>query len=1049
MPQPCHLHVHSHFTLLGATPTVDDLISTAKSNEMSHLALTDSNVLYGAVAFDRACSSAGIQAIVGMTLTVQLPQASDDKPDQLLLLARNADGYRSLCRLSSAIQSSPNRETLAQQGLPWETLKANHTGLIAIAGGRQSWLHRWTHQENQQAINTYLGRFASLFDDHGYLALEIHQSSDEIAAREITRLGRRFGLPLLAIQPVYTLHENERNRLRLLAAIDRNCPLGDVPTEALPDGGDSSVDLHWLHPGEMAERFATFPAALDEIQQLAKRCQPSLPDGTPIFPVLKLPNAISAEEALKTLAEEGQQTRFPSEGETSLQESAITTHTITPLAITQRLQSELALINRTGYAPLFLVVADIVRYARSQSIPVSTRGSVANSLVAYCTGITTVDPIANDLLFERFLNPERSNPPDIDLDFCSVRRDEVLEYVRRTYGAERVALVATISTMRPRSAIGETAKAYGLPEDEATQLAKLLPDEWHPDPRRRVHSTPDAMLAKIDNPQHRRIVNAAYEIIGTPHHLSIHPGGLVITPGPMTDFAPVQFTPKGFLIIQYDHEHAEQIGLAKLDLLGIRALTVLADAAHLIRQHVDPHFTLESIPLDDPLTAEMLATGDTVGVFQCESSGARRTLRQLKARSITDLAVANAFFKPGPATGGMAASFVRRYRGDEATSYLHPALEPILGMTKGVLIFQEQVLRVARQIAGLSWAEADYLRKGMSKFQVDAMATIRSRFIDGAVAVSGFSHEQASTLWEQVQAFAGYGFNQGHATAYADVSYRSAWVKAHHPAAFLAARLANYGGFHHPAIYIAEAQWLGIKVYPPHINHSEDHFSLGFDGKRPDGKQPGSSLLWMGLGQVQHLRQGTIQEIIAQRQRQSFTDLEDLLERVALQQREVLNLIRCGALDGLAENRASLLETFKQNGAGNKQQLAFDFASATPSVAAESVSERWRWEKEILGQPVSINPCECAVFKRDQVIGLKQAMQSSGRPQQMVGYRLPGWTGGKGFYFSDGDTYVVAVLAEKLATPKSWQPIQVSGRWLRDEWMSWLQIDSITGLELK
>ena len=468
--------------------------------------------------------------------------------------------------------------------------------------------------------------------------------------------------------------------------------------------------------------------------------------------------------------------------------------------IRQRLQRELIAINRHGFAPLFVIVADVVAFARREGVPVSTRGSVANSLVAYCAGITSVDPIDHDLLFERFLNPARANPPDIDLDFCS-RRNEVLDYVRRAYGEENVALVATISTMRPKSAVRETAKAYGLDEAQIKQLVALLPRDWHPDPRRRERRSVEDIMAQVSDPREREAIRQAYAILGQPHHLSVHPGGLVITPGPLTDVVPVQWAPKGFLITQFDHQDVEALGLPKLDLLGISALTVIADAADLIHRRHDRNFDPANIPLDDPQTGELLARGDTVGVFQCESEGARKTLRQLQAKSVRDLAVANAFFKPGPATGGMAQHFVRRYRGEEAVSFLHPALEPILRSTKGVLLFQEQILRVATEIAGLNWEQADHLRRGMSKFQPEEMTRMRETFIQGCQRSApdgpAFSLQQAETLWEQVVAFRGYGFNQGHATAYADVSYRLAYLKTHWPAELLCARLVNPGGFHH------------------------------------------------------------------------------------------------------------------------------------------------------------------------------------------------------------------------------------------------------------
>lgn len=1023
-----HLHVHSTYTLLGATASVRALTVRAAKAGMTHLALTDTNVLYGAVAFSQACRRAEIQPIMGMVLTVRPPALPDDDvtPDQLVLLATGVTGYRSLCRLSSALQSQPDRETLVKAGVAWETLKAQRAGLICIAGGRHSRLDAWLRTGQTQAANIYLGRLAGLFEEQLYLALELHAPADQELARHVNGLGRRFGLPTVAVQPVYCLDPAERARLRLLAAVDHNCHLDAVPATALPAGDDSTVDLHWLDPATMAERFAAFPAALAATQTIADQCEPALPDGRPIWPALTLPTGATPNEHLTTLATTGLRQQYGATPEP---------------AITARLHRELAIILQAGYAPLFLLVADIVRYARTEQIPVSTRGSVANSLVAYCIGITTVDPIVHDLLFERFLNPERSNPPDIDLDFCSIRRDEVIDYVRHTYGEERVAMVATVSTMQPRSAVGETAKAYGLPEEEAKTLVKLLPDHWQPDPRRRVNSDLATILEKVADPHHQAVITAAYGIIGQPHHLSIHPGGLVVTPGPLTDVAPVQWTPKGLLITQFDHNEVEAIGLPKVDLLGIRALTVLAETTKLVRQHADPDFQLDDLPLADPLTAAMLAAGDTVGVFQCESTGARRTLRQLNVTTVQDLAVSNAFFKPGPATGGMATSFIRRYRGEEAVTYLHPALEPILGATKGVLLFQEQVLRVATMLAGLSWLEADSLRRGMSKFQPEAMEQMRTRFVEGcqrpAPAGPALTLEQATTLWEQVRAFAGYGFNQGHATAYADVSYRSAWLKAHYPAEFLTARLANYGGFYHPAIYLAEAQRLGIAVRPPHVNHSRRHFTLAFAGA--DGELP---LLWMGLGQVRSLRRRTVAALLAQRKKRPFSSLTDLRERVELQGKELTHLIQGGALDGLGESRAALLAAAQQkHDTVRAWQLTFDFSE--PTVAPESAEQRLQWERQVLGQPVSVHPVAVMGEVRTSCRTLTQAAAQPGRKVRLAVTRLPGWTGGKGFFISDGATYAVAILTGKLGTPRPWQPLVLTGRWTTDEWGgSWVQVEA-------
>jgi len=1026
LPPAPHLHVHSHFTLLGATPSVEQLAARAAAEGLSHLALTDANALYGAVSFARACQSAGIQPLTGMAVAVQPPSglqtAALAEPDLLVLLAAGPEGYRSLCRLSSLLQGRPDRAQAAARGLEWEALAAGRQGLLCLAGGRRSHLERLLRQDDAVAAARYLSHLAGLFEEDAYLALELHRPEDETIARAVEQLGERFGLATVAVQPVYCLERAHQPRLRLLAAIDHNCRLDAVPAAALPDGGDPAIDLHWLSPGEMAARFAAFPAALAQTHTLAQRCRPALPDGRPIWPALNLPDDRTPAAALADLATSGLAQRYPPEPSPDAR---------------ARLATELEAIDRHGFSPLFLVVADLVRFARSRDIPVSTRGSVANSLAAYCAGITTVDPIVHDLLFERFLSPARSSPPDIDLDFCSRRRDEVLDYVRQTYGEDRVALVATISTMKPRSALRETAKAYGLDETAIDHLLALAPAGWHPDPRRRTSLDLAPFLAKVDDPRLRLAATDAWTLLDQPHHLSVHPGAIVIAPGPITDFAPVQWSPKGFLITQFDHIDVEAIGLPKIDLLGIRALTVLADAASLVRRHYDPGFRVETIPLADPATARLLAQADTIGVFQCESTGARRTLRQLRAATVADLAVANAFFKPGPATGGMARAFVRRYRGEEAVSFLHPSLAPILGPTRGVLLFQEQILRLARQIAGLSWEQADHLRRGMSKFQAQEMAAMRADFIAGCQRQGGpgLSMPQAATLWEQVAAFAGYGFNQGHATAYADVSYRSAYLKAHWPAAFLCARLADWGGFHHPAIYCAEAMRLGLAVRPPHINHSGIAFVLD------PGAGDRADILWMGLGQVRDLRRRSLRALLAERRRRPFASLRDLLDRTPLQTKEATHLIQCGALDGLGASRAALLAELGGM-AGNTRQLSFDFvqSQATPDTAVE----RLAWERRILGWPVSVTPLDLVADRLVVEASLSELPAHPGRRLRAAGFRLPGWTGGKGFWLGDGRSYHVAIPAAGLTPPRSWEAVLVQGRWLSDEWgMGWLQIEEM------
>ncbi|MCI0395892.1 MAG: DNA polymerase III subunit alpha, partial [Chloroflexi bacterium] len=1025
-----HLQVHSHYTLLGGTASIADLVARAAADGLPALALADGNALYGVVAFAGACQAAGIQPIIGMTVTAAAP--AEENPvagaaGRLVLLATGPDGYRSLCRLSSSLQGIADRETALQRGLAWDTLKANAAGLICLSGGRMGWIEHFLRAGNTPAAGRYAARLGGIFGENAYLGLELNRPEDQAVAGEVIALGQRFGLRPVAVQPVFCLSPEDAPRLRLLAAIDRNCPLAAVP--------ESPTAGHWLSPEEVAARFADFPEALAGVGEIVAACGPALPGSRPVWPALKLPQGQTPAQTLARQAKAGLAERYARNA---------------PAGARQRLEHELAAIGRHGYEPLFLVVADVVRFARQAGVPVSTRGSVANSLVAYCTGITTVDPIAHELLFERFLTPARANPPDIDLDLCSRRRDEVLAYIRRTYGAEQVALVATMSTMRPKSAVRETGKAYGLDEAEIDQLVRLLPPEWHPDPRRRVRRLVEEIAAQAANERQREVIHAAYALLGQPHHVSIHPGGVVITPGPLTEFVPVQWTPKGFLVTQFDYRDLEALGLPKLDLLGIRALTVLADTAELIRQQADPAFRLDEIPLTDEATAGLLVSGETIGVFQCESAGARRTLRQLQARTVQDLAVANAFFKPGPAMGGMARTFIRRYRGEEPVSYLHPALASILASTQGVLLFQEQILRIATEVAGLGWEQADHLRRGMSKFQAEEMATMEAQFVAGCCRPvpdgPAFTPDQARTLWEQVLAFAGYGFNRGHATAYADVSYRSAYLKSHWPAEFLCARLADYGGFHHPAIYMAEAVRLGIAVRPPHVNYSDAVFTLAYEPGEEGmaGLQP---VLWMGLGQVRDLRRDSIEAIMAGRRSRPFASLDDLMERVALQGREVAHLVQCGALDGLGSSRAAMLAGARTiQRAGNARQMSFAFAA--PAVPAESAAERLAWERRILGLPVSVHPL-ALVGRLPRVTPLSRLPASGGRRVTVAGVRLPGWTGGPGFFLGDGQTFVVARGDKSLKAPRPWQPLRLSGRWQSDErGTEWLQVEELEEKEV-
>ena len=1045
-----HLHVHSYYTLLGATPSPEALAERAAADGLTHLALTDTNALYGAVAFDRACRAAGVQPIVGMTVTVAWPDDLDARPPgvspgagplaepgRLILLAQNNEGYRSLCQLSSLIQGDPNRDGLAQRGLSMADLRPNANGLLCITGGRRGFVYRCMRAGMEEVAHRFIGKLCGVFGPQvTYIGLELQPGAsrcgptDADVAAQLVRKASILGVRTVATQPIFTLDHNDKSRLRLLAAIDRNCPLGEVPPEGLPDGGDPSVTVHWLDPEAIVMRFAGFADALARTHEVAELCTPPtgtvLPTGALMWPTLDLPGEQTSADALRDRATEGCRRRFGWP---------------LPPGVRQRLDRELSAITGHGYDPLFLVVADIVRYAREHDIPVSTRGSVANSLVAYALAITTVDPMEHDLLFERFLNPGRADPPDIDLDFCSRRRDEVQAYIRRTYGEDRVALVGAMSTLQLRSAARETAKAYVMGDNEVQQILEAMPRRFY-GPRYREAPDIEDVVATLPTSKLQEVARAAYGIAGFPHHLSIHACGLVITPGPLTDLVPVQMAPKGFLTTQYDHGDCEAIGLPKLDLLGIRALTVLADAAEEVRLR-EPAFRLEDIPLDDSPTAELLMRGDTIGVFQCDSVGARRTLRKLRVRTVQDLAVANAFFKPGPAMGGQADTFVRRYRGEIPTHYLHPALEPILSRTKGVLIFQEQVLRMATEIAGLSWTQADHIRRGMSKMRSQEMHALQTEFVVGCQRDGGpgLSEQQAEQLWTQVSAFSGYGFNQGHATAYADVSYRSTYVKAHYPAEFFLARLRNYGGYHHPAIYMVEAMRLGIEMRLPHVNHSfvsvilrweDDASTLQADAENPPGSDP-RPIFWLGLRLIRDLRRQAVAAILRARRDGPFANLRDLLMRADLQPREIAHLIQAGALDGLGANRPAMLaEAEMMARAGSAQQMAFDFATGYAPPASRL--QRLAWERRLVGYPLAVlRPWLADPAARAAGVVSVRALPTSRGTVTVAGVRLPGWHRG-GYGIWDGDDWTWAEIGEGARAPRTWDPVLFRGHWQSDRW---------------
>ncbi|HJW90077.1 MAG TPA: DNA polymerase III subunit alpha [Anaerolineales bacterium] len=931
-----HLHTHSHFSLLTGLASPAQLAAAAAREGMQALALTDLDLLTGSIEFYDACRSAGVQPILGLEVAVVAPTELPAETGNLILLAMDRQGWRSLCRLSSALQAGEGSQNSAP--LTFESLAQDSAGLLCLTGGQHGLVTEWMRRRQGNLARDFLVLLDDVFPGRLYVELNLQSDADRMPVQALVAVGRALGLPLAAASPVHYLLAEQAGLQRVMAAMRLNTRLADLPESAC-----APARAEFASQAEMAARFSDYPQALAATQEIAERCRLELPLGQPLFPEIPVPTGIDDVQLLRQKAQAGALRRY----------GQLTS------AASERIEAELRVIAEKGYAPLFLVMEEIMQFARQSGIPVSSRGSAASSLVAYCLGITTPDPLKLNLYFERFLNPARATPPDIDTDLCSRRRDEVIHFVYERFGPDRVAMVCTINRFRRRSALREVAKAHGFSQAEIKKMADALPQRWWGPAYRNNEAPPFGELEKrYNSPQYQAIFRDAAEAIGLPHHLSIHPGGIVISPSPMTDLVPTQMAAKGVVITQFDLDSIERLGLVKIDLLGIRGLTVLGDVAAAIQakasqKYASPLEVLESIPGDDPETAEWVRSGRTIGCFQIESPGMRATLKEIQASCLDDLVAALALYRPGPLTGGLKDAFVRRHRGQEASEHLHPALSTLLADTHGIILYQEQVLRIASEIAGLSLADADLLRRAMSHFDPgEQMRTLKARFLAGAEERSGVPEAVAERIWQLMAAFAGYGFPKAHAASYAQVAWQAAWCKVHEPAVFMAAVMANWGGYYGQRIYLTEARRLGLTLRPPHIDYAQAEFSVSYLQGRP--------VLFMGLDQVRDLTRRTQARILRQR---PFHSLQDFLDRVDPRLVEAENLIRAGGLEGLG-NIPALLPQLKSLAGRGRQLSLFDFSQPAGIQPAGDAPVDWSLEEKvaaqeaILGVGVDAHPLE-------------------------------------------------------------------------------------------
>jgi error-prone DNA polymerase len=864
MPMFTHLHVHSNFSFLDGGNSVEALVERAKEVGCESLALTDHHGLYGAVRFYKAAQAAGIKPILGTELFTE-------DGHHIVLLARNLQGYSNLCKIITRAQLSHEKGHAAVNP---ETLAQHKDNIFCLSGCWNGEVPSLLLRGKAEAAEEAALRYAEIFGKDRFL-IEMQNlllPDNRLLNFQLNALAKKLGLRTAATNNVHYARKEDFKVQDVLACVQTITTLDEHhPIRK------RNCEYYLKSPKAMERLFADYPEAIAAAGEIAAECGVDLSLGTYRFPAFSVPEGETPYSYLCKLCFEGLTQLY---------------HPITPKAV-KRLQYELSVIHDMGFAEYFLVVWDIVRHARSQKIRCSGRGSAADSIVAYCLGITIVDPIEHDLLFERFLNPERKGMPDIDIDFDAERRDEVISYVYQRFGEDQVAMVCTVSTLNAKSAIRDIGKAMDFPPEEIDRLASALPHTG----AKRIHEAIEKLpeLRSMDVRKLESMLEICEKVDGFPRHLSVHLGGLVISGGLLTDLVPLEWATKGVIVSQFDKDDIEALGLVKMDILGLRNLSAIEDALASLREH-GVELDIDNLPHDDPMVYEMLRSTDTVGLFQIESPGMRGLLGRLQPTRFDDITANISLFRPGPMQADMINPFVNRRHGIEPETYLHPSLKPALKETYGVILYQEQVLRVSHAIAGFTLGQSDSLRRAMTTDRSqEEMEKIKDAFLEGAKK-KGVRPEIAEKVFSQLRAFAAYGFCKAHAASFARIAYQTAYLKVHHPAEFLAGILSNEPmGFYPANVILEEARRIGIGILGVDVNRSRKKFSV------EDGS------IRIGLMQVKGISDAETDSILQAREQGGFTSLADFCRRTRVDRPTIENLINCGGFDFLGHPRRKLL----------------------------------------------------------------------------------------------------------------------------------------------
>ncbi len=945
MDQFVHLHLHTEYSLLDGAIRIKDLVSRANEFDMPAVAVTDHGSMHGIIKFYKAAKQAGVKPIIGCEVYVTDNHLQRDKrkkkQNHLVLLAENNQGYKNLLKLVSKAYLDG---FYYKPRIDRKLLADNNQGLIALSGCLAGEIATLITKQQLEQAKELAKDYLSIFGrDNFFFELQDHGLKEQkIVNQQLANLSQELGVKLVATNDAHYLKKADSDLHDILLCIQTGKIISDEKRMQFPND-----EFYFKSGAEMKELFSEYPEAINNTVKIAKRCNVELDFDKTLLPHYEVPPEDSLETYLSKLTYQGLKEKY---GEITNQVKA-------------RAEHELKIINQMGYPAYFLIVKDFIDFAKDEKIIVGPgRGSAASSIVSYALDITEIDPLRYNLLFERFLNPARVSMPDIDIDFCYERRDEVIEYVTKEYGQDKVAQIITFGTMAARGAIRDVGRVLDVSYDKTDKIAKAVPNSLGINLVEALEESDKLKKMYQQDKEVKEVINYAKEIEGLPRHASTHAAGVVITEQELTNYTPL-YQNDGEVTTQYDMDDLEALGLLKMDFLGLRTLTVIDKTLKLVRKNYGEKIELKELSLADEKVFKLLSSGLTLGVFQLESRGMIRLIQKLQPTEMEDIIALLALYRPGPLGSGMVDDFIARRHGEEEIEYLHPDLKEILEPTYGVILYQEQVMQIAQKIAGYSLGEADLLRRAMGKKKPEVMAKQKSIFIEGNQEIkgainNGYSRELAQELFRLIEYFSGYGFNKAHSTAYAYVSYQTAYLKAYYPVEFMVALLNSViGNSDKVAVYIEEAKRMDIEILPPDVNASGVKFKVDNDKIR------------FGLEAVKNVGAKAIESIIKARAGQEFESLMDFCSRVNLgkaNQRVVESLIKAGAFDSLKAYRSQLLnvlpKAFEQGSRLQKER----------SNGQRSFSDVLAGEEKFVDDEIELPQIE--EFKPNKLLALEKEM---------------------------------------------------------------------------